>query len=303
MQIGMVGLGRMGGNMARRLIDKGGHSVVGFAPDEAGRTFAAEHGIVAADSVADLVARLEGTPRVAWAMVPAGAATEETVEGLAAAMREGDVIVDGGNSNWRDSRARAVRLADRGIHFVDSGTSGGIWGYDVGYCQMVGGADEAIAAITPALDTLAPPDGWLHTGPCGSGHFTKMVHNGIEYGLMQAYAEGFEILKSSEFELDLPAISHLWNQGSVVRSWLLELLENAYRNDPGMEKITGYVDDSGEGRWTVMESINESVPAPVIALSLMMRFRSRQPDTYSGKILSALRNEFGGHAVHAAEQG
>ena len=302
MQVGFIGLGRMGGNMSHRLIDAG-HEVFGFAPDERTRADAASKGVKVCGSVEEVVASITDSPRVVRSMVPAGAATEETIEKLAAAMSEGDIIVDGGNSNWKQTKERAERLAARGIRLVDSGTSGGIWGYEVGYCQMVGGVKEAVDAAAPALEALAPKDGWLHVGPSGSGHYVKMVHNGIEYGLMQAYAEGFEILASSEFDLDEAAIAKLWQQGSVVRSWLLDLLADAYVKDPQLEQITGYVEDSGEGRWTMVEAIEHAVPAPVLAMSLMMRFRSRQEDTYSGKVLSLLRNQFGGHSVQRAEQG
>ncbi len=298
MQVGMIGLGKMGGNMAHRLVDHG-HEVFGFARSHNTCAEAESHGVKTFTAIEELVQAMTDSPRVIWSMVPAGTATEQTIVTLADAMSEGDIIVDGGNSNWRHTRERAQRLAGQGIRFVDSGTSGGIWGYSVGYCQMVGGEKDAVDIIAPALTALAPEDGWLHCGAPGAGHYTKMIHNGIEYGMMQAYAEGFELLKAGEFELDLPAIAHLWNQGSVVRSWLLELLESAYADDPAMEKITGYVEDSGEGRWTVIESVNYAVPAPVLTLSLMMRFRSRQDDTYAGKILSSLRNQFGGHAVRA----
>ena len=299
--IGLVGLGRMGGNMARRLKDKGGHEVVGWARSPETRNAAAEKGVAVVETLDKLIEAFpEGTRRVIWVMVPSGKATRDTVKALVDLLNEGDVIVDGGNSNFKETKALAAEVNATGVRFVDSGTSGGVWGYDVGYCQMVGGAKDAIDEIAPALTALAPADGWLHCGPNGSGHFVKMVHNGIEYGLMQAYAEGFEILNASEFELDERAIAHLWMQGSVVRSWLLELIGRAYDDDPQMESITGWVDDSGEGRWTVVESIETSVPAPVIALSLMMRFRSRQADTYSGKLLAAMRNQFGGHAVKKA---
>ena len=303
MQVAFVGLGRMGGNMARRLIDRGQHEVFGFARDPATIEEAERNGVATADSLEGLVGLFSGGPRVVWSMVPAGAATEETVSTLASLLEPGDVVVDGGNSNWKHSQERAARLGEQGIDFVESGTSGGVWGYDVGYCQMVGGDDAAIAVVAPLLETLSPPDGWLHVGPSGAGHFTKMVHNGIEYGLMQAYAEGFEILQASEFDLDEGAIAHLWNQGSVVRSWLLELLVHAYKDDPNMHEVQGWVEDSGEGRWTLLEAIEKAVPAPVLAMSLIMRFRSRQPDTYSGKVLASLRNQFGGHSVQKAAPG
>jgi 6-phosphogluconate dehydrogenase len=237
-------------------------------------------------------------PRVCWTMVPAGRITEELVDSLASRMSRGDVIVDGGNSNFKDSMRRAQQLSARGIHFCDAGTSGGIWGLENGYCLMVGGAREAYATIEPALKTLAPEGGLMHTGPAGSGHFVKMVHNGIEYGLMASYAEGFEILKTSPFgKLDLPQIAGIWRYGSVVRSWLLELLHDALEKDPGLEEIRGFVEDSGEGRWTVQASIDQNVPAPIITLALQMRIASRQDESFSAKVQAALRNEFGGHAV------
>ena len=299
MEIAFVGLGRMGGGMTHRLLD-GGHVVHGFDQGAPARETLAGHGGRPSESLAALVAALSETPRVVWVMVPAGEITDSVIAELAGLLAPGDVIVDGGNSNFRDGKRAGAELAERGIEFVDAGTSGGVWGYDVGYCLMVGGSDAAIARLAPVLDTLAPPDGWLHTGPVGAGHFVKMVHNGIEYGLMQAYAEGFEILRESEYELDQAAIAELWGRGSVVRSWLLELLANALREDPGLEGIKGYVEDSGEGRWTIMESISESVPAPVIYLSLALRQRSRQDQSYAAKVNAALRNQFGGHAVKQA---
>jgi 6-phosphogluconate dehydrogenase len=299
MEIGFVGLGRMGGGMTHRLLDDG-HTVFGYAPSELDRDNLEERGGKAATSLEELVSLMSEEPRVVWSMVPAGQATEDTIDGLAKLLAEGDIVVDGGNTNFRDDQRRAKALEERGIQFIDAGTSGGVWGYDVGYCLMVGGPEPAVERLAPVLTTLAPPDGWLHCGPVGAGHFVKMIHNGIEYGLMQAYAEGFEILEKSEFDLDQAAIAELWGRGSVVRSWLLELLAIALRQDPGLEGIQGYVDDSGEGRWTVMEAINEAVPAPVIALSLMLRQRSRQEQSYSAKVNAALRNQFGGHAVKAA---
>jgi 6-phosphogluconate dehydrogenase len=286
MKLGMVGLGRMGGNMAERL-RRGGHEIVGYDRDPA---------VSDVGSLSDLVKILD-TPRSVWVMVPAGSPTEQTVEELAGLLDAGDLIVDGGNSNFRDSIRRGEELDEKGLLFVDAGTSGGIWGLQVGYCLMVGGSDEAFQRIEPALETLAPKDGYAHVGPVGSGHFTKMVHNGIEYAMAQAYAEGFEILNASPFDLDLRQISHLWNQGSVVRSWLLELAESAFDKDPDLSKIRGYVEDSGEGRWTVFEAINENVAAPTIAASLFARFVSRQEDSFAMKVIAALRNEFGGHAV------
>ncbi|HEX2587055.1 MAG TPA: decarboxylating 6-phosphogluconate dehydrogenase [Gaiellales bacterium] len=295
MELAMIGLGRMGGNMAHRLSDAG-HRVVGWT--RSGEpSLADEFGITWAGSLADAVGALEQRPRVVWLMIPAGAPTSSTVGELTGLLAEGDIVVDGGNSNFRDSQEHARRLAEHGIEFIDCGTSGGVWGYENGYCLMMGGSDAAVATLAPAFETLAPPDGWLHTGPVGSGHFTKMVHNGIEYALMQAYGEGFEVLEKSEFELDLPAIAEVWRHSSVVRSWLLDLLASALKDDPKLEHIKGYVEDSGEGRWTVFEAINESVAAPTIAIALMARFTSRDPDPFAMKAIAALRNQFGGHAV------
>ena len=286
MQLGMVGLGRMGANMAERL-RRGGHEVIGYDrnPD-----------VSDVGSLSELVDRL-AAPRSAWVMVPAGDPTEQTIQELAGLLQAGDLIVDGGNSNFRDSMRRGAELEKRGLLFVDAGTSGGIWGLEVGYCLMVGGSEEGFRRIEPALKTLAPEDGYAHVGPVGAGHFTKMIHNGIEYAMLQAYAEGFEILEASQFNLDLHRIASLWNHGSVVRSWLLELAERAFARDPDLSQIRGYVEDSGEGRWTVLEAINEDVAAPTIAASLFARFVSRQDDSFAMKVIAALRNEFGGHAV------
>jgi 6-phosphogluconate dehydrogenase len=295
MQIGMCGLGRMGYNMTLRLL-RGGHQVVAFNRSFAKTEEAARGGATAARSLAELVKAL-ATPRVVWLMIPSGQPVDETIEELAPLLERGDLVVDGGNSNWRDSKRRGARLQQTGMMFSDCGTSGGIWGLENGYCMMLGGDDASIARLEPALDTLAPPEGWLHVGPVGAGHFSKMIHNGIEYGMMQSYAEGFELLKASEFQYDLARVAHLWNRGSVVRSWLLELAELAFRRDPGLDKIRGYVDDSGEGRWTVEEAIRLSVPAEVLTLALMSRFRSRQDDSFRDRVVAALRNEFGGHAV------
>jgi 6-phosphogluconate dehydrogenase len=288
MQIAMIGLGRMGANMAERL-RRGGHEVIGYDRNPE---------VSEASSLAELVQKLRG-PRVLWAMVPSGAPTEDTVRELGGLLSKGDLIVDGGNSNFRDSIRRGNELAARGVRFVDSGTSGGIWGLENGYCLMVGGEPDSIEMLTPALDTLAPPDGWVHVGPVGSGHFVKMVHNGIEYGLLQAYGEGFEILAGSKLypELDLHAIAEVWRHGSVVRSWLLDLAVRALEADPKLEGIEGFVADSGVGRWTLLEAIEEDVPAPVTALSLFARFASRQDDSFAMKMIAALRNQFGGHAV------
>ncbi|HWE64662.1 MAG TPA: decarboxylating 6-phosphogluconate dehydrogenase [Chloroflexota bacterium] len=297
MRIAMIGLGRMGGNMTTRLL-QGGHEVVVYDRSADAVQAAVDRGAIGARSLPELVEKLP-PPRAVWVMVPAGVPTESTIQQLAELLAPGDTIVDGGNSNWHDSQRRAAELGTKGLRFADAGTSGGIWGLTVGYCLMVGGSDEAFAQIEPALKTLAPPDGYLHCGPAGSGHFVKMVHNGIEYGLMQAYAEGFDIMKSARAfpELDLTGIARLWGQGSVVRSWLLELAADALERDPGLQNLQPYVEDSGEGRWTVLTAIEEDVPAPVITLSLFERFRSRQINSFTDRMLAALRNEFGGHAV------
>jgi 6-phosphogluconate dehydrogenase len=299
MKIAFVGLGRMGAGMTHRLLDAA-HEVHAWNRSEGPRATLAGQGGTPAASLPELVANLGEGRKAVWVMVPAGDVTEQTIDELAGLLSEGDIVIDGGNSRFTDGKRRSAALAERGIVFVDAGTSGGVWGYQVGYCLMVGGPDEAIEHLAPALTDLAPPDGWLHCGPAGAGHFVKMVHNGIEYGLMQAYAEGFEIMHASEYDLDEGAIAKLWQQGSVVRSWLLELLGLAFDADPGLEGIRGYVDDSGEGRWTVEQSIATAVPAPVIALSLMMRQRSRQDDSYAAKVNAALRQQFGGHAVQKA---
>ena len=297
MRLAMLGLGKMGGNMVQRLLN-GGHEVVAYDVDPARAAALSKQGAIPATTIDEVVAALKG-PRVVWAMVPSGKITEELIHSLAAKLSPGDVIIDGGNSNFHDSQRRGKELEEQKLHFLDAGTSGGVWGLKNGYCLMVGGSKAAFAIAEPALKTLAPPDGLLHTGPAGSGHFTKMVHNGIEYGQMAAYAEGFEILATAPFadKLDLPKIAHLWNQGSVVRSWLLELLADALAKDPRLEQIKGFVEDSGEGRWTVQAAIDQNVPAPVITLSLLMRIASRQDESFSAKVQAALRNEFGGHAV------
>jgi 6-phosphogluconate dehydrogenase len=302
MQIGMVGLGKMGGNMVKRLL-KGGHQVSAYARNPVSIKAAEDAGAYCAPSLKDLVDHLEA-PRAIWSMVPAGAATDSVISELASHMSRGDVLIDGGNSNYKDSMKRAASLKEVGIYFVDVGTSGGIWGLTEGYSMMVGGDDEALKIIRPALETLAPGTnkGWGHVGPSGSGHFGKMVHNGIEYGMMQAYAEGFEIMRAkSEFELDLHQIAEVWRYGSVVRSWLLDLTASALDEDPELSDIKGWVADSGEGRWTVFDSIDLDVPAPVITLALQMRFVSRQDESYAAKLLAAMRNKFGGHAVKPAE--
>ena len=303
MQLGFVGLGRMGANMVHRLRRDGDHAVVAFDPNEQARAAVEEFGATTVAALADLVPKLEA-PRAVWIMVPAGRITEETITGLLESLEPGDSIVDGGNSNWHDTVARGERCAAKGISFIDAGTSGGIWGLSVGYCLMVGGETDAVERLRPVFETLAPPDGFLHVGPPGSGHYVKMVHNGIEYGMLEAYAEGFAILEASKTfpQLDLHGIAHLWNQGSVVRSWLLELAESAFERDPRLEKLRGWVDDSGEGRWTIDEAMDLSVPAPVLVLSLMARYQSRLPDGFGNKVIAALRNEFGGHAVRSEEQ-
>ena len=291
MKLGMVGLGRMGANMTERLRDDG-HTVETYARTNPERT---------AGSLVELASMLD-QPRVVWLMIPAGQPTENAFQTLLPLLEDGDILVDGGNSNFRDSQRRAGEASKKGVFFLDTGVSGGIWGLKEGYCVMVGGDAEAFAHAEPIFKTLAPKDGYAHVGPSGAGHFVKMVHNGIEYGLMQAYAEGLEILKASEFGIDLHQVTGIWRYGSVVRSWLLDLLVRALKEDPDLEKIRGYVEDSGEGRWTVFEAINESVPAGVIALSLFARFASRQDESFAAKVNAALRNQFGGHAVKTVEQ-
>jgi len=296
MRIGFVGLGRMGANMVRRAL-KDGHEVVAYNRTPEKTKEIEGEGATGAYSIAELVAKLE-KPRTVWIMVPAGDATEAQIQELMEHLEPGDTIIDGGNTNFHDDQRRHGELAAKGVHYVDAGTSGGIWGLQVGYCLMVGGEEEAVKPLEPIFLSLAPKGGYLHVGGPGAGHYVKMVHNGIEYGLMQAYAEGFEILHASSYGLDLAAISELWMQGSVVRSWLLELAGRAFRaNGQDLTHLQGFVEDSGEGRWTVQEAIDHDVPAPIITLSLLTRFRSRQSDSYGAKVLAALRNEFGGHAV------
>jgi 6-phosphogluconate dehydrogenase len=291
----MIGLGKMGGNMATRLT-QGGHEVVGFDQGSLTPQRVKEMGISIAKDLKDLVAQLP-TPRAVWVMVPAGGPTEETVSALAKLMSPGDLIIDGGNTRYTDDIARAEALLPTGVQYMDAGTSGGVWGLKLGYCLMVGGAKSDFDRVEPIFKTLAPPEGYLHCGPVGSGHFVKMVHNGIEYAMMQSYAEGFEIMEASRFDLDLGKIAQLWQQGSVVRSWLLELTAGALQANPKLEGLAAYVEDSGEGRWTVEESIQTAVPAPTIYMALMMRFRSRQENSFGARMLSAMRNAFGGHAV------
>ena len=302
MDIGMIGLGRMGGDMARRLM-RGGHRVVVYdSQPEVVQSLVAE-GADGASSIEDLAGQLP-SPRVAWVMVPSGEPTESTIDGLADALSPEDVIIDGGNSNYKDSVRRAASLAERGLFFMDAGTSGGIWGLEEGYSIMVGGDPEVFRRLEPVFQTLAPGSdrGYGRVGPAGSGHFVKMVHNGIEYGLMQAYAEGFELMGAKEeFGLDLAQIAGIWRSGSVVRSWLLDLTAAALDEDPALETIQAYVEDSGEGRWTVQESVDLNVPTPVISLALQARFRSRQEQPFGARLLAAMRNQFGGHAVRKAE--
>jgi 6-phosphogluconate dehydrogenase len=295
MRIGMVGLGRMGGNMSIRLL-RAGHEVVGYARSEESRERVAKQGANSAASLEELVAALE-PPRAVWVMVPAGDPTESTVSRLGELLQPGDIVIDGGNSLFRDSVRRAADLDKVGLSFVDAGVSGGIWGLDEGYCLMLGGPTEAVDHLEPVLSSLAPEKGWARVGPSGSGHFVKMVHNGIEYGLLQSFGEGFEILNASVYDLDLQEVAELWRHGSVVRSWLLDLLAVALARDPELAKVKDYVEDSGEGRWTVLSAIDEDVPAPVTALSLFARFASRQEESFSAKVIAALRREFGGHAV------
>lgn len=296
MRIGFIGLGRMGANMVRRLLQDG-HQVVAYNRSPEKTQEIATEGAEASFSIAELVAKLE-KPRTVWIMVPAGDATEAQIAELMEHLEPGDTIVDGGNTNFHDDVRRHGDLAKRGVQYVDAGVSGGIWGLKVGFCLMVGGDPAAVTPLEPVFLSLAPEGGYIHAGPPGAGHYVKMIHNGIEYGMMQAYAEGFEILHASEYDLDLAAIADNWMHGSVVRSWLLELLGLAYKGQgQDLEHLKGWVADSGEGRWTVQEAIDRDVPAPVITIALQTRFRSRQDDSYGAKVLAALRNEFGGHAV------
>ena len=313
-QIGFVGLGKMGGNMVARIKRDSDHDVVAFDFDEKAVKAAVKRKAAGAKSLRDLVSKLEA-PRMVWIMVPAGEATQKTVDQLAKLLDRGDMIIDGGNSKWTDDRARAAQLRERGIDYVDVGTSGGVWGLQVGYCMMVGGPDAAVQRLAPILDVLAPetnelsrhalgPRGWGHFGPSGAGHYVKMVHNGIEYGLMQAYAEGFDIFDKSEFDLDKAKIAHLWNQGSVVRSWLCELAARAFEQEGNdLRAISGYTEDSGEGRWTIEAAMDKDVPTPVITASLYARFYSRGNGDFTHRVLAALRAQFGGHATQKAADG
>jgi len=296
MRIGFIGLGRMGMNMVQRLVNSG-HEVVAYARTADTVRKAEEKGAIGAKSFQDVSDKLK-KPRIIWLMVPAGDATEETINKAASFLEEGDILIDGGNSFYKDSIRRAETLKKRKISFIDVGTSGGVWGLKTGYCLMIGGDKDVFRSVEPLFKALSPENGYAHVGTNGAGHFIKMVHNGIEYALLQGYAEGFEILHAKkEFNLDLQKIANLWNQGSVIRSWLLELAENSFNNDPGLSSIKGFVEDSGEGRWTVAEAIELDIPAPAITLSLLERFRSRQDESFSAKVIAALRNEFGGHAV------
>ena len=298
MDLGMIGLGKMGANMTTRLL-QGGHRIVVHDLSEKAIQQAASGGADGAASLNDLIAKLKA-PRAVWVMVPAGDPTEQTIRALAAGLSDGDTIIDGGNSNYKDSMRRARELHEKRIRFVDVGTSGGIWGLSEGYSMMIGGDDEPVARLRPIFETLAPgkDQGWGHVGPSGAGHFVKMIHNGIEYGLMQAYAEGFDIMKhKTDFGLDLHQIAELWRTGSVVRSWLLDLTAKALSENPGLEGIAGYVPDSGEGRWTVFEAVDLDVPAPVITQALQARLVSRQTENFAAKLLAAMRNQFGGHAI------
>jgi 6-phosphogluconate dehydrogenase len=296
MRVAMIGLGKMGGNMTARLLERR-HEVVAYDRTADAVARATALGARGATDLASIVTQLDA-PRVIWIMVPAGAPVDETIDALVPRLSKGDVIIDGGNSRFHDTLRRARALATRGIEFVDAGTSGGIWGKENGYCLMVGGSERAVKLCEPLFTALAQEGGYAHVGPSGAGHYVKMVHNGIEYALLQGYAEGFEILHASkDFTLDLHQIAAVWNHGSVVRSWLNELAELAFSRDASLSALRGYVEDSGEGRWTVQEATDLNVPAPVIALSLIMRLRSRQEDSFGAKVIAALRNEFGGHAV------
>jgi 6-phosphogluconate dehydrogenase len=297
MQIGFVGLGRMGGNMVARILRDSDHEVVAFDYAEQAVAAASEKGATGVSTLQDLIAGLT-PPRTVWVMVPSGDPTEQTVQALAGVLEPGDTIVDGGNTKWHDDVRRAAELEPTGIHYVDVGTSGGVWGLEIGYCMMVGGNEESVRRLAPILDVLAPPDGWRHFGEAGAGHFVKMVHNGVEYGIMQAYAEGFELMYKSKFPIELKEVAGLWNRGSVVRSWLCELAERAFAQEGNdLEAIRGRVSDSGEGRWALVDSIDLDVPTPVMAASLYARFYSRDEGDYTHRVLAALRGQFGGHAI------
>ena len=297
MQLGFIGLGRMGGNMVKRLL-QGGHQVVAYNRSPEPTREVEQLGATATYSLEELVKKLPA-PRTVWVMVPSGKPTAENITTLSNLLSAGDTIIEGGNSHYKEDATNAAMLKKKGIHYLDAGTSGGIWGLKIGYCMMVGGDREVFTKHEPIFKTLAPENGYGYMGGHGAGHYVKMIHNGIEYGMMQAYAEGFELMQKSDFKLDLPFIANMWMQGSVVRSWLLELAASALSKDPQLARIQGYVEDSGEGRWTILDAIEKDVPAPVITQSLYTRFRSRQAESFGEKVLAALRNEFGGHAVKA----
>jgi 6-phosphogluconate dehydrogenase len=297
MQLGLIGLGRMGSGMTLRLL-QGGHQVMVYdRVPEAGAALAGK-GATVSGSLEDLGQKLKA-PRVLWLMIPAGPPVDDAIQHLSGTLSPGDIIIDGGNSNYKDSIRRAEELRSQQIEFLDVGVSGGIWGLKVGFNLMIGGNQAVFKQVEPIFQTLAPPEGYAYVGPSGAGHYSKMVHNGIEYSMLQAYAEGFEILKAAPFGFDLAQLARLWNHGSVIRSWLLELAQSAFEHDPQLSRIRGYVDDSGEGRWTLQDAIDHAVPAPALAMALFMRFRSRQDDSFSDKVIAALRNEFGGHPVKA----
>jgi 6-phosphogluconate dehydrogenase len=295
MQLGLIGLGRMGSGMTLRLL-QGGHQVMVYDRVPEAGTALAGKGATVAGSLENLGQKLKA-PRIVWLMIPAGPPVDDTIQHLSGTLSPGDIIIDGGNSNYKDSIRRAEALRSQQMEFLDVGVSGGIWGLKVGFNLMIGGNQAVFKQAEPIFKTLAPPDGYAYVGPSGAGHYSKMVHNGIEYSMLQSYAEGFEILKAAPFGFDLEQLATLWNHGSVIRSWLLELAQAAFEQDPGLSRIRGYVDDSGEGRWTLQEAIDHAVPAPALAMSLFMRFRSRQDDSFSDKVIAALRNEFGGHPV------
>jgi 6-phosphogluconate dehydrogenase len=307
MEIGFVGLGKMGGNMVLRLVQgspdgkiAGGHRVIGFAKDP-NPDLVGVPGVAVVGTLEEMVAKLR-PPRVVWVMVPAGAATEGVISSLAKLMQPEDVLIDGGNSHYKDSVRRAEGLNARALGFLDAGTSGGIWGRQEGYCMMVGGAEPTVEDCNPIFDTLAPKDGWIHTGPAGSGHFVKMVHNGIEYGMMEAYAEGFEVLHRAPFPIKLDQVASVWNHGSVIRSWLLELAEAVFKKEADLHSIAPYVVDSGEGQWTIQVAMEQAVPVPVMAAALFARYASRDPENFAARFTAALRNQFGGHAIKKAEE-
>ena len=299
MQLGMIGLGRMGAGMTQRLL-QGGHQVAVFDRTPAAIAALAAKGATGAPTLEDLGEKLKA-PRIFWMMIPAGAPVDETIQRLQDTVSPGDVIIDGGNSNYKDSIRRAEDLRSKPIEFLDVGVSGGVWGLKVGFCLMIGGKEAVFKQAEPIFKTLAPPDGYAYVGPSGAGHYAKMVHNGIEYSMLQGYAEGFEVLKASDYQFDLAQLARLWTHGSVIRSWILELAQAAFERNPELDGIRGWVEDSGEGRWTVEEALDHAVPVPALAMSLFMRYRSRQEDSFSAKVLAALRNEFGGHPIRTED--